>query len=661
MEDSIYKDWQQQLNDFKSKVEASQEEIRALKELIYNMQADAPITGAGRFIRDDQRIVLSAPEIVIGNVTMGGMLNPAGGSTIIIRGNDVALEGVGEAGKVETRAPLIHQIAENPGVDGCEHAVGELSEVVSQAHAITLQSEASAEAFLSPVTQAGVTISSDSSVDIQAAKRHKVLQEQLEAKIAEMNGRKSAFQSEVNAMHASFKASQEAIDKLLAEREKLATDDEGFRSDYESLDELNEQVEELTHNFTIDFYNYTNMLGKLAEANRLIASYQSQLDEEKSVDDEAYKNEITGASLRLVGEQISLDSVDGDYNIRKNNGAGIDLLTNSLSVSGPAEEDGTMPDNNKFMLSMRTVELNTVAKKDIKFDGGELASGQFAAEGDVVIRSKNITLESLDYEVADKKYKEKALSADGKISMRSKTIEVSTMNSANVEVDDKGQLTKANYTAEGDIIVQSKTVKVESADYDYADNKLTEKALTKDGVISLRAEKMDLSATDTEGKATGSLSLNAKAVAVKSMDVEKEKRTDDKLAAGSTMVLVAEKMYVGAKSKDVKSKKVQTVGEEVALIADKTLEAQQDKKAIVQLSGGNLSVGGSKTAVYGDTTINAKAEIKGEVKAPKATIDNLEAKSSFKSQNISDGIAVPGAGGGGSLSAKMEQEDAPKE
>ena len=169
-------------------------------------------------------------------------------------------------------------------------------------------------------------------------------------------------------------------------------------------------------------------------------------------------------------------------------------------------------------------------------------------------------------------------------------------------------------------------------------------------------------AADAEGKATGSISLNAKAVNMKSMDVDKEKLTDDKLAAGSTMTLVSEKMYVGAMSKDVKSKKVQAMSEEIGAFADKTLEIQQgDGKALVQLDGGNASVGGSKTQVYGDTTINAKTEVKGDLKVPKATIDNLEAKSSFKSPNISDGIAVPGAAAGGSLSAKLKTEDAPKE
>ena len=150
------------------------------------------------------------------------------------------------------------------------------------------------------------------------------------------------------------------------------------------------------------------------------------------------------------------------------------------------------------------------------------------------------------------------------------------------------------------------------------------------------------------------MNINAKAVGVKAMDVEKEKRTDDKLAADGSMVLVAEKMYVGAKSKDVKSKKLQAVSEEMGLFADKTFEAQQgEAKAIVQLADGKLALGSDKNQICGDT------EVKGEVKAPKATIDNVEAKSAFKSPNISDGMAAGGSGGG-KVSAKLKTEDAPE-
>jgi hypothetical protein len=112
----------------------------------------------------------------------------------------------------------------------------------------------------------------------------------------------------------------------------------------------------------------------------------------------------------------------------------------------------------------------------------------------------------------------------------------------------------------------------------------------------------------------------------------------------------------------VKSKKVQTVSEEIGAFADKTLEMQQGEgKAAVQLDGGNAAVSGSKTQVYGETTINGKTEVKDELKAPKVVGDSVEAKSAFKSKNISDGMAMGGASGSGKLSTKLKTEDAPKE
>ena len=120
---------------------------------------------------------------------------------------------------------------------------------------------------------------------------------------------------------------------------------------------------------------------------------------------------------------------------------------------------------------------------------------------------------------------------------------------------------------------------------------------------------------------------------MKSMDVDKESHDDTALAAGGTMVIVGETMTVGAKSKDIKSKKVEAMSEEISLAADKTFEANQgDGKATAKLADGNATVKASKAEIGCDT------EVKGEVKAPKATIDNVQAKTSFKSPNIADGM-----------------------
>jgi len=355
-----------------------------------------------------------------------------------------------------------------------------------------------------------------------------------------------------------------------------------------------------------------------------------------------------------VAERISVATADGDGNLHTNPGAGISVRTPRMGLN-MHDDQGALVKDGYFSVSAKDITFNTVNPKD--------QGKEWPMEGKVKIQSKDINLEAIDYKMNDKNQLwEKELTKEGKITMSAKTVEVSTANPKGIERDEKGKLIKGEYQGEGDVIIRSKTVTVESLDYEVKDGKLSTKALTKDGKLGIRTEKTTVIAADTEGKATGSINLNAKAVNVKSMDVDKEKLTDSKLAAGSTMTLVSEKMYVGAKSKDVKSKKVQTVSEEIGAFADKTLEMQQGEgKAAVQLDGGNAAVGGSKTQVYGETTINGKTEVKDELKAPKVVGDSVEAKSAFKSKNISDGMAMGGASGGGKLSTKLKNEDAPKE
>ena len=143
MADSVYKNWDEKIDeltsgDFKEGVLKA---IRQLKNEIYNLKVDNFNQSTGTVIRDDKRIVLSAPEIIIGDVNLGGVLNPDAQSSVIIKGNDVSLQGAGSLGKVDMRAPIIEQIAENPGIDGNEHIIGDVSSLISQAANITIQSD----------------------------------------------------------------------------------------------------------------------------------------------------------------------------------------------------------------------------------------------------------------------------------------------------------------------------------------------------------------------------------------------------------------------------------------------------------------------------------------------------------------------------------------
>ena len=631
--DYIIKDWEKKMSAFESSVEKDLKEIRKCKADIQQMRNEIQREKQGNyFVRDAQRIILSAPEIILGNVDPDGVLYDGAASKIVLRGTDVDLEASGHGGRVETRAASIRQIAEDPGSDGHEHVVGVLSEVVSQARQIVIQSDDATGAFsaLPSSGGSGVCIHTDSQIEISATQTAESREKQLENRIKELETRKSQLKEQAADHKESFGDLIKEIEELMQKREELVKDDNAIRAKYNEMEEANAELELVTESLGEEARSYSAILAMLSETNRLLKCFKEEKSKIKKGDD--FKKNATGCAVSILAERIGLASVDGEGNLRDTDGSGIAMTANRVSIAA-IEADGKLKEKGQVRIQAKNVEVTTAGTADATYDKGELTKATYEAEGDFTLKSKNITIESVDYEVADKKRKEKQLTADSKIKLRAKTIEVSTESSANVEVDDEGKLTKANYKAEGDIIVRSKTLTVASTDNDLENDETKEKALTAGGTITIRAEKMDLAATDTEGKATGSVSINAKDVSLKSMDTDKESHDDKALAAGSTMLIVSETMNVGAKSKDMKSKKVETMSEEISVAADKTLEhSQGDGKASVKLADGKATVEASKTQIGCDT------EVKGEVKAPKATIDKVQVNQSFKSPNITDGM-----------------------
>jgi hypothetical protein len=352
-------------------------------------------------------------------------------------------------------------------------------------------------------------------------------------------------------------------------------------------------IDELYENFNSDSVSlysamaeYFRTLSALAETNRqlsCIEEMKKDVDKKKST----FKDTSTGTSISMLSERVDAYSMDGDGNYRENPEAGVSITARNVSIAS------TMPDD--------------------------------------------------------------SLQKDGNISLSAQNVDISTIN-PKVERNDKGEISKGDYPACGDVRIASKNITLESVDYEWKDKKQTEKALTKDGSLTIRVEKTELSATETEGKATGRVEVNAKKVEIKSVDVDKEKRTEKSLAAGSSMLLLSEKMFVGSRDSKTRSKQLQMVSDKTAILADTTLELQQDK-AVVQLSGGNASVGGGNLDLYGKTTLQADVTAKGAIKGGDLEVKNMEVKSSFKSPCTSEGVAVPGAPATGKLNAKLKEEE----
>ena len=538
MANYIFDDWKKILENFQSSVSKDLEEIHKQKSEVQQMKSDIfDRLDSGQYITDERRIVISAPEIVIGNVDKSGMLKD-GGSKVIVRGNAINLEGAGEMGSINQRASVIRQTAVDPGVDGVEEVVYPHSAIINQARSISLESSDAKDAFSSVAPVAGgsgIRIHADKTLQVEAAVSADNRKKSIEDLLKSLGNQKSDLKSRSDGQKKEIDKFFSSLKELMDKEDKLNGDNDLIRANMVEMEKLRDQVEGMLPALYQATQDFIHTVSQLAEVSRQEKALKAEKDAIKTGDE--FRKDASGASLTLTAESIDISTKDGDGVLRTNTGAGINIQTPSMGIA-MNKEDGTLIKDSTFYVTSENVGISTDSPKE---DGSEITGG-----GKVAIMSKEITLESMDYQKKDELYTEKGLAADGKISLAAKT-----------------------------------------------------KAVAKDG----------------------------------------------------KMLLLADKMMLGSEKKDVKSKKFQIVTEELGLFADKTLEAQQgDKKAVMQLADGKAGLGSDGNTIYGDL------ELKGAVKGPKGTFDSVEAKSAFKSPNISDGVAA-GGGAGGSISAKLTPEE----
>ena len=638
MADSIFSNWLLALQNLQSSVSKDLSEIRKQKAEIQQLKADILNEVArGKFIRDDERIVLSAPEIVIGNVDASGMLYGDSG-TIVIRGQKLGLQGVGENGSVETCASLISQTAVDPGPDGIEQVVHSQSAVITQAKHITLQSNEAVEDgyFSRSATTTGATgirIHADEEVEIDASQSVENRKEAIENSLNELKQQAFDLSSEGLTTMAKITGTVAAMETMLQGQDLINFDEYLMRVTVTILDELTQTFKNQLPTAYDALENAISTMTRLAEVNRR----QKALEAEKKLVEDAtehFKEEATGAHLTVTAEQMSFASKDGDNNIRENAASSISVQTGKLNITS-YKKDGSLIDDSCVRIATHDVEISTV-NPQLKEEGK--ADGDYTTEGSVQINSKNVSVTAVDYSISDGNYEAKEQTKESSFSVR-------TENVSMLSFDTEGNTTGSWYVA---------AQKMGQGSFDKDGNAT--------GTLNLSAEKMLLTSLDKDAKASGQMMINAKDVFVKSVDVDKSSGSDKGLAEGGNMVMLAEKMFVGRTDDKTLTKELQISAEKAGVYAKETAEIQQDGgKAMVQLDGGNMAVKGSKAEFFGDNTVNGKTEFKGDVKAPKLVADNLEAKSSFKSTNINDGISVPGAPSSAQLNAKLKENDAPKQ
>ncbi len=567
--------WEERLNNFKQALDKELQEIQQCKAELAEIQKEVQESLSGiRYIREEGRLVLSAPEIVIGDVDPLGVLGPRY-SKVIIRGNEVKVEGTS---RILNRAPEIHSLAEHPGRDGQESTLPYHSEIVQVARNVLVNGVNDAE-VINPnrdmVSRPGVAITSRGSIDVNASVSCEYETQQLDQAIQALKNQKSQTDKQIADIEKEVKAASMELD-LLLKLPDVNVSDTLVRVNYLDISELHEEYNQKVKRMCEKCMAYYSALATQADTNLRIAALEKQKETVKGRKAN-FEEQTTGSSIYLQSERIRLDTRDGDYHTRTNPEAGFFVNSSHISLTS-------------YMDDWKTIE-----------------------ESYLYVGTQKATISTQNYNYSDPQ---------------------------------KGE---GEVVTEGEVNILSKTVRVQAVDADLKEFEPTEKALTPESQLTVRMEQTQVQATDTEGKATGLIDMNAKNLRLKSMDVDKESGEEKELSQGSQLQLLAESMFIGSTEDKQQTLLAQVAADRLKLFAKTENEWQLDEdKGLLRLKGGTATFSSKGLEFWGKTTFNDQAQFTvvqvGDVK-----VDNIDVSKSSKTPHTSDGVP-------GKTSPKSDQQ-----
>ena len=567
--------WEERLNNFKQALDKELQDIQQCKAELAEIQKEVQESLSGiRYIREEGRLVLSAPEIVIGDVDPLGVLGPRY-SKVIIRGNEVKVEGTS---RILNRAPEIHSLAEHPGRDGQESTLPYHSEIVQVARNVLVNGVNDAE-VINPnrdmVSRPGVAITSRGSIDVNASVSCEYETQQLDQAIQALKNQKSQTDKQIADIEKEVKAASMELD-LLLKLPDVNVSDTLVRVNYLDISELHEEYNQKVKRMCEKCMAYYSALATQADTNLRIAALEKQKETVKGRKAN-FEEQTTGSSIYLQSERIRLDTRDGDYHTRTNPEAGFFVNSSHISLTS-------------YMDDWKTIE-----------------------ESYLYVGTQKATISTQNYNYSDPQ---------------------------------KGE---GEVVTEGEVNILSKTVRVQAVDADLKEFEPTEKALTPESQLTVRMEQTQVQATDTEGKATGLIDMNAKDLRLKSMDVDPESGEEKELSQGSQLQLLAESMFIGSTEDKQQTLLAQVAADRLKLFAKTENEWQLDEdKGLLRLKGGTATFSSKGLEFWGKTTFNDQAQFTvvqvGDVK-----VDNIDVSKSSKTPHTSDGVP-------GKTSPKSDQQ-----
>lgn len=582
---SIYSDIQGKLAAFDQMMDAKLEEIRQIRNEIVQLQTK--LQGEykwGTYLHDDKRIVISAPEIIIGNVDKMGHLQGGTVAKVIIRGNKVNVEGVGNGdnntGIITNQATRIINRASDPGPYGVEDIVYQKSLIANIARAINLRGVEDLGTFYTDFENApaGIHIHSDNSMTLEANQPLAKTAAQLDKKMAACQALDKQYDTTLKQLKASLDALTKKMSDTIAQIEEMNADRDNIRNNAVEYSTLNTVLHKYTGEYyalTANYFGFQTTKAENARQMKVLTAMKEELNKQV---------QRAGNKTTTLNGNIIINSTAIDVNV--------------------ADDGGTYRSDAKSGFQLNASDIRINARED---------SGKLLPDGCVTIGGQNVKIDTNEF--------------DG------------DFTSGSVKIPGKGMFS-----------LLSKNIKLESVDYSLDNGAKKEEALTAGGNMQIRTESVSVMSTSTDGKATGSISLNAKDVTVASSDYQKDDKgaySPQGLAAGGNINVTGETIALGhANSKEVKmAADVATVqGKSEAKLAQGGIGSAPEAAVVVQ--GGSTNIASSSnTDIYGNIGLRGETKVSAGISGPKASFDGLEVSKGLKTPNFSDGLpgSAPGA------------------
>lgn len=476
------------VNKLNSASSGTLDEIRQCKKEIGKLRDDMyDQFASGYYIRDNDRIIISAPTIIIGNVDKSGcVINQ---SEIILRGNNISLQGVGNGGTIETRADKISIMAEDAGPDGKESAVHNSSNISILGRNVGIESNDSSGTFSHKMkaAAAGLSLHSDTSITLESSLRRDDTESELtttladlDAEIGRLEGLAGAKKGELQGMLAKLKGMFK-LDEPMHESEAMT---------YISallIDNMSDAIANEARKFLQGLTLYLDAVTQLAENKRKKTALKAQKDSLPA----NLAAQPNGCNINVVGERISIACVDGNNHVRTDKESGVVINTPHTTIASIGDDKRNIPESD-FKLQTQNIVLDTTNVKDADKDK-KTEEAEYEADGKVKILSKDVAIQTINYKQKDNDpYHCEALCPKGSLSIGVAKLQANTTN-------EKGE-------AVGEIKLNSKTINVQSAD---VDDKGKEKAVAKGSAVVVLSENFRVGGTDDKTKAAN-IQLTAK-------------------------------------------------------------------------------------------------------------------------------------------------------